>query len=189
LILHEAGVLPAVLLETGDEMGAELGLENMRQRENGRRRVGGGCVLNQRSPQNAERPIGLVQGSDVDDPQHRVEDDPGPVGAESARHSVAVPQENDRGKSAFQRDLWPQTRFVHNSEERGLAFVDQAPVGRERREPGLRRRVVRRSEESERDGAAGKGIEGEMMAPRIEKEGAVARPGARLERKIELFGH
>ncbi len=62
-------------------------------------------------------------------------------------------------------------------------------MGRERRKRGLRRRVGDRSEESNRDGAAGEGIEGELMAPRIEEEGAVARLGAGLERKVELFGH
>ena len=59
----------------------------------------------------------------------------------------------------------------------------------ERRKRGFRRRIGGRTEEGERDGAAGKGIEGQPMAARIEEKGAVARLGAGLERKVELFGH
>ena len=111
-----------------------------------------------------QHPIGLVQRGDVDDAQHRVEDDQGSVGAESARHFAAVPQEHDRGKSGFKRDLRSRAGFGDDGEECGLAFVDQAPFGRERRKRGLRRRVRGRSEEGEHDGAAGKGIEGQPMA-------------------------
>jgi hypothetical protein len=156
LILHEAGVLAPVALELRDEMGAEFRLENLRQRKNWRRRGGGSWLGPRQSRQDLERPIDLVQGSDVDDAQHRVEDDPGSVGAEGARHFVAVPQENDWGKSGFERNFRPQTGFARDGEERGLALVDQAPVGGERRKRGLRRGVVCRSEERQRDGA-GKG--------------------------------
>ena len=146
-------------------MGAEFRLENMRQGEDRRRRAGGGSwVRPRRSTQIAEHPIGLVQGRDVDDAQHRVEDDQGSVGAESARHLAAVPQEHDRGKSGLERDLRPRAGFGDDGEEGGLAVVDQAPVGRERRKRGLRRGVRGRSEEGEHDGAAGKGIEGQPMA-------------------------
>ena len=120
--------------------------------------------------QTRQHPIGLVQRSDVDDAQHRVEDDAGSVGAEGARHLVAAPQEHDRGKSSLKRDLRPCAGFGDDGEERGLAIVDQAPVGRERRERGLRRRVRGRSEESEHDRAAGKGIEGQPMAPELRRK-------------------
>ena len=56
------------------------------------------------------------------------------------------------------------TGFGGDGEECGLAFVDQAPVGRERRKRGLGRGVGGRTEEGEHDGAAGKGIEGQPMA-------------------------
>ena len=93
LVLHEAAFLAAAALEAGDEMGAEFRLENMRQAT----RIGAGADGPKASPGGGEQlrsrqhPIGLVQGGDVDDPQHRVEDDPGSVGAEGARHLAAVP--------------------------------------------------------------------------------------------------
>ena len=146
-------------------MGAEFRLENMRQSENRRRRAGDGSwVRLRRSTQIAEHPIGLIQSGDIDDAQHRVEDDPGSVGAESARHLAALPQEHDRGKSSLKRDLWPHAGFGDDGEERGLAVVDQAPFGRERRKRSLRRGVYGRSEEGEHDGAAREGIEGQLMA-------------------------
>jgi hypothetical protein len=55
-----------------------------------------------------QRAIGLDQGGDVDDAEHRVEDDPGSVGAEGARRLVAVPQENDRGKSGLKSHFRPR---------------------------------------------------------------------------------
>ncbi len=75
-------------------MGAELRLENMRQDEDrGRRGRLGGFAWRRRIAQMRERSIGLVQGRDVDDPQHRVEDDQTPVRAEAARRLIAIRQE------------------------------------------------------------------------------------------------
>ena len=76
LVLHEAALLAAAALEAGDEMGAEFRLENMRQDEDRRRRGRPeGLARRRRAAQMRQHPIGLVQGGDVDDPQHRVEDD------------------------------------------------------------------------------------------------------------------
>ena len=49
--------------------------------------------------------------------------------------------------------------------------------------------LLRALQTHERDGAAGKRIESELVAPRIEEKGAVAGLGPGLEREVELFGH
>jgi hypothetical protein len=108
--------------------------------------------------------LAIVQGGDVDDAQHRVEDDPGSVGAESARHLVAVPQEPDRGKSGPERGRRPGIGFGDHGEEGGLAIVDQTPIGRQRLKRGLRRGVSGRSQEGKHNIATGKRIEGPPMA-------------------------
>ena len=151
------------------------------RRRRGRRRPGPAAPPDRA----AQHPIALVQRRDVDDPQHRVEDDPGSVGAEGAREALAVPQKPDRRKSRLERAPRSRVRFGDDSEEGGLAFVDQAPVGRERLQRGLRRGIGDRAEEGERDRAAGKGIEGQAMAPPIEEKGAVAPLSAGLEREVE----
>jgi hypothetical protein len=79
-------------------------------------------------------------------------------------HLAALPQEHDRRKSSLKRDLCPHARFGDDGEERGLAVVDQAPFGRERRKRSLRRGVYGRSEEGEHDGSPREGIEGQLMA-------------------------
>ena len=109
--------------------------------------------------------------------------------APKARAISPPSHRNTRGKSGLERDLRPHARFRDDGEECGLAIVDQPSFGGERRKRGFRRRVHGRSEEGEHDSAAGKGIEGQSMAPCIEEKGGVARLGAGLQRKVALFGH
>jgi hypothetical protein len=180
--------LPPAALEACDEMGAKLRLEEVGKREN-RRGAAGAQRRGRRRIETRKHALPLVQGGDVDDAVHRIEDDPGPVGAEGARHIAAVPQENDRGKPGFERACRPCAGFSDDGEEGRPAFADQALVGRKGRERSLCRGIGDRAEEGERDISAGKGIEGQPMAARIEQEGAVAPLGAGFERKVEGFGH
>ena len=131
-------------------------------------------------------PIALVQRRDVDDPQHRIEDDPGSGDSEGAGEALAVPQKPDRGKSRLERAPRGRVRFGGDSEEGGFAVFDEAPVGGERLQRGVRLGIVGRTEEGQRDRAAGKRIEGKAMAPPIEEKGAVAPLSAGLERKFDL---
>ena len=62
-------------------------------------------------------------------------------------------------------------------------------MGGQRLERGDRLWIGGRAEERERDHSAGKRIEGEAVASPIEEKGAVATPGAGLERKVDWLAH
>jgi hypothetical protein len=62
-------------------------------------------------------------------------------------------------------------------------------VGGQRLQRGVRPGIAGRTEEGQRDGAAGKGIKGKAMAPPIEEKGAVAPLSPGLERKVEGLVH
>src|SRR6202044_2275598 len=101
----------------------------------------------------------------------------------------AGPQKPDRGKSRLERAPRSRVRFRGDSEESGFAVFGEAPVGGERLQGGVRLGIAGRAEEGQRDGAAGKRIEGKAVAPPIEEKGAVAPLSAGLERKFDRLPH
>ena len=134
-ILHEAAFPAAAALEAVDEMAAKLRLENVGKREDWRRRpIADGLAPRRRPIQPSEHPLVLIQRSNIDDPEHPIEDDPGSGDPKGLGEALAVPQEPDRRISRLERA--PRSRVRNRGRQRRRRLYRLRRCAHGPREPG-----------------------------------------------------